>query len=284
MDTLLDWSRRSLLAASVLLGACSGATGEGAAGDGDTSEEDIVGGRVENRFPPVGYLALDEDASGARFTPFCTATLIAPRVVATAAHCVHDTKHSAGLHGPYITFAFGRAIADRRAPVYVSAIYEDPAYDPQRPDYFSAAVFEHDFALLVLERPITEVAPARLEAADPTRPFIAVGYGRTKTGPYDLVEEGLPKRKSLAMKLVGGTAASHYELQSTAGAVCYGDSGGPLLQTVQINGRAETVTVGVLATMFAEDPNVTCARGTVAAYVSFVAQRAFVSRVLASVR
>src|SRR5262245_60657050 len=91
-------TRRAFFAASVaatLAGAaCSGQV------DASSDEAEIVGGRAERRFAPVGYLSMETDRSGRSFTPFCTATLLAPRVLATAAHCVHDMKHRVRSEGP----------------------------------------------------------------------------------------------------------------------------------------------------------------------------------------
>ncbi len=254
-----------------------------ACGDGEeisSADEDIVGGRNDTRFSPVGYLALDADRTGAHYTLFCTATLIAPKVVATAAHCVHETKLQTSAAGPYITFATGAA-KGARTPSYARLVYEDPLYDPLDPAYSAKELYAHDFALLVLDDAVPGVTPAKIAPADPSRPYLAVGYGRTKTGPYDLVEPGPPKRKSLAMSLVGGTPDTYYVVdpKGGAGAVCYGDSGGPLLQ-VGGTGK-DVVVVGVLATMFGDDPNKTCVPGTRTAYSSFVAEKALVDQVLA---
>ena len=248
----------------------------------DTATEDdaIVGGRAERRFAPVGYLAIENDRTTTSFTPFCTATLIAPRVVATAAHCVHDIKHSVQPAGPWMTFSRGATTAANRAPVFVSAIYEDPGFNPLDPQYFPRELYQHDFALLVLETPMEGTTPARIATSDPTHAHVAVGYGRTKTGPFDLVEEGLPKRKSLRMTLSSESPPTHLLADpEPSGSVCYGDSGGPLLD---VNTSGESVIVGVLATMFQDDPNVTCKPGTRVAYASFAAKRAFVDEVLAA--
>ncbi len=259
---------------AALLPACSDA------GSDRTADDDIVGGAAERRFLSVGYLAL-ERADGASLSPFCTGTLIAPRVVATAAHCVHELKYAVAPGGPFMTFTRGLTTSAARAPVPVSLVYEDPAYNPQDPAYEANAGFANDFALLVLERPMEGVTPARIAAADPTKAHLAVGYGRTKSGPYDLVEEGLPKRKSLEMTVIGGSAETYYLSRPDAdGSVCYGDSGGPLLELG--DDARDVAIVGVTAHMFNLDPNDACMPGTRVAQPSLAAKKAMIDEVLAA--
>jgi len=262
-----------------LLGLASGCTT--AAPTGSVADQDIVGGVEDQRFQAVGYLSLD-GANGS-MSVFCTGTLIAPRVVATAAHCLYDTMRMVTPAGPFISFNTGLTTAVPRRRYPGVAVYIAPGYDPNKPGYFENAGYAEDLALMVLESPVTEVAPAEIEIGDATQAYRAVGYGRTVSGPHELPGEALPARKSLPMRIDGGTPETHYRVTPEGGASCYGDSGGPLVADDE-SGR--TRTVGVLASFLDPnpDPERLCAPGTPAAYASFVHHHWLVEQVLATVR
>lgn len=256
------------------------ATGCGAAVEDETvDEEAIVGGKREAGFRAVGYLSMDDDTSGQRFSRFCTATLIAPNVVATAAHCVHEMKFAQQPGGPWMTFAVGSATPIARRPTRVYSVYEDPAYNPLDPEYQTNNGAKHDFALLVLASNVTDVTPARIGAPDASRKHIAIGYGRTVAGAFDLVERGLPQRKAIPMT-VGAISATFTNAEPTnkrTDSVCYGDSGGALLE-IDPQRPTEALLVGVLAQMDNDDPSRTCLPGTGAGYSSLAAHRSLVAQ------
>src|SRR4051794_12470362 len=84
--------------AAVLAVGCSAAGG--AEGDAPASSEDhLVGGTRDQRWGASGYLLAGSSMDRLDSSKVsCGATLIAPRVVVTAAHCVTDA---------HTTFAFG---------------------------------------------------------------------------------------------------------------------------------------------------------------------------------
>ncbi len=272
------WVIASLAGAAML--------GCGAAAEDETvDEEAIVGGKREAGFRAVGYLSMDADTSGQNFSRFCTATLIAPNVVATAAHCVHEMKFAQQPGGPWMTFAVGSATPIARSPTRVYSVYEDPAYNPLDPAYQTNNGAKHDFALLVLSSNVTGVTPARIGTPDASRKHIAIGYGRTVAGAFDLLERGLPQRKAIAMTLgaISANFTSAEPTNKTTDSVCYGDSGGALLE-IDPRRPSEALLVGVLAQMDNDDPSRTCMPGTGAGYSSPNAHRTLVDQVNAAAR
>lgn len=150
----------SLLALALVAltsGGCASETApEGDAEEGATSEDQLVGGAREQRWAGSGYLlrgsSMDRiDSSKVA----CGATLIAPRVVVTAAHCVVD----AGA-----TFAFGTGDVGTSPLVRVVERHAHPEFHPEAQGSFDLthALRKFDVAYLVLERAVDFAAPAEL--------------------------------------------------------------------------------------------------------------------------
>lgn len=150
--------------------------------------------------------------------PFCSGVLIAPRVVATAAHCIH--RRPTGL-----SVFFG----SEPLPLFGSRTgHEIHVIDSiVHPSYRFPAV-EHDLALLLLEQAAT-VTPTgrssarhRLRAGESVR---VVGFG-----PASERDRRRVKRTSRAPLTKLGAATLSFAGHSGARSrLCVGESGGPLL-------------------------------------------------------
>lgn len=153
-------SSSPLRLAALALAACSVA----ACGEADNVitagavESDLVAGGRDLRWAASGYLARGPSMEGLdRARPFCGATLIAPDVAVTAAHCVVDRE---------TTLAFGSGDAGGGPVVRVIERHVHPGY---RPELLAARAeaLTNDVAWVVLERPISFVKPAELPAEAP---------------------------------------------------------------------------------------------------------------------
>src|SRR5215204_1983430 len=110
-----------------------------------------------NRHPNVGGLVSTTQYSDGTWI-YCSGTLISPTVFLTAAHCASDGER---LAVPF-----------------------DPAYEAGDTVYTGTfAADPHDIAVVVLDSPVEDIAPAQLPEGDSlsnlssSQQFTSVGYG-----------------------------------------------------------------------------------------------------------
>jgi secreted trypsin-like serine protease len=172
-----------------------------------------------NRHPEVG--ALVGTFSSGTF-PYCTGTLISPTVFLTAAHC--------NLGSSRVNVTFDTKFSSK-SKLYAGTYYYDPAYNQSQND-------PHDIAVVVLDKPINNIAPARLPTAGQldslsgSQRFTAVGYGGQEpvNQPGGPVIAYLDTREYSTETLNAINPAWLRLSQNPAkgdGGACYGDSGGP---------------------------------------------------------
>ena len=115
-----------------------------------TPAQAITYGELDgNRHPNVGGLVAATPYSDGTWL-YCSGTLISPTVFLTAAHCDEGTAH--------VTVTFDTAYQDGDK-TYTGTWYADPRYNWQQDD-------PHDIAVVVFDKPIKGIVPARLPAAD----------------------------------------------------------------------------------------------------------------------
>ncbi len=165
----------------------------------------IVGGKLYAGLPAVG--ALYEDGEIA-----CTATVIGPRTLLSAAHCLD------GVSARSLQFVIGK---DASSPEYVLDIADlrpHPSYDPDRAS--------NDIGLLTLaeEAPVEPlpVLERRMDASWVGTALLFVGYGTT--GKQAWASAGKKRMVKMEISYVSRTT---FDYEVPGKNTCFGDSGGP---------------------------------------------------------
>lgn len=210
-------SARRLLSASLTIlsvTACSMPVGDEA-----TSEAAIVGGVIDTGDPAVFQLKTVTPSAGGSTIEGCTATLVAPKVLVTAAHCIADATASsvAWVHDGGTPASTPSAAAGWRR---VASMAKHPKY-PQ-----PYANLGYDCAVLVLDAPVEGVAPKAYRrtplGTGVGRAARIVGYGNTNgsTGT------GSGTKRMLATR-IKEVRDGILTIGQRGAVSCQGDSGGP---------------------------------------------------------
>ena len=237
----------ALFAAALLGSGTIGSSISCSARSGDPSASGTSRSAITSGTPTSGDLGVAALLQGG--TLVCTATLVAPRVLLTAAHCLSsDTPPEA---------FFGSTPSSGGTQVQILAVQIHPDFD--------ATTLENDVAMALL----ADAAPAGATPwALPSAPLGAssvgmalrlVGFGRT--GPDDTT----PPEKREGTSTIASLTADQLTFGPSPSQTCSGDSGGPAFATL---GGVEAI-VGVTSS---GDPQ--CAQMAtdmrVDAYASFV--------------
>ena len=208
--------QRRALALLVLLTVL---VGGGLAGSPATA---IINGTADgNAHPAVGGLVSPTQYADGSWL-YCSGTLISPTVFLTAAHCGTDGERVG------VTFDSDYEAGD---PVYYGTFQADPAYPGSSSD-------SHDIAVVVLDKAVKGITPAKLPTADSLsnlsadQRFTSVGYGA-----YEVTNEPgghrylYDDRRMVATGTLNATNKTWLRISMNAstgnGGTCYGDSGGP---------------------------------------------------------
>jgi secreted trypsin-like serine protease len=224
----------------------------------------VTGGDADGNLHPSVGLILFYSADG-RFR--CSATLVTPTVLLTAAHCTADTvgktlvdfRSVVALQPPNgYPVAADPTTGYTQAEIESAGFLSGTAY--AHPDYSNFTDLDNwnDVGVIVLDRPVTGIEPATvaplnyLDAfAQPVLNrtlFTSVGYGtevrKPDSGPQKPTAETYPLIRRYAVQ--PGQKLTNQILQLNGnindnrgtGGTCFGDSGGPTF----LNGYVVTVT------------------------------------------
>jgi secreted trypsin-like serine protease len=197
------------------LTAC-GAAAPAASEDTEATADAIVGGKSDSKDAAVVAIDIAGEA-------LCTGSLIGPRLVLTARHCVSETSEEVDCP------ARGAQIqSDRPADDFTILVGSDlktarPVAIGQRvitPD--SDVLCEHDVALIELDRAVSGITPLALGSLSGVKTVRGVGFGKrgdNAAAGKKMTRSNVPVESASSSEFVVGVLS------------CNGDSGGPALDS-----------------------------------------------------
>jgi MYXO-CTERM domain-containing protein len=207
------YARASAL--TLILSAGSGCVAE----PGDDREDRVgvstsalIGGNISNEDPAI--VALSTGGT----TSFCTGTLVSPSVVLTAAHCID----MAGVDPNIIAF-FGTDLSGDGTRIGIGLKTQHLMW--------TGSVGSHDIGLLRLNFPQDPFLPVRLNTS-PLDQHLGEPYRHVGFGVYDRTTQEADGKKREGTTAISATQGDIVESGDDQIAVCFGDSGGPGLISI----------------------------------------------------
>ncbi len=196
------------------LAACTTLASEPANEELGQRNQPLIGGVVDGEDPAV--VALTRGGNSA----FCTGTLISPRVVLTAAHCV-DMLGS----DPNAAIYFGSDTRDGGQQIGVGQKKQHPMWNGN--------VGAFDVGLLLMNFPYQDPTIARQLNTDAViGDHVGEDYRHVGFGVYDRDTQEADGQKRTGTTTIGGVLGDVIRSGDANVSVCFGDSGGPAFLNV----------------------------------------------------
>jgi secreted trypsin-like serine protease len=244
----------ALLASLVVVASAGAAAASDAAGNPKATGS-VIGGHATTiaDFPALAYVEGVQATSGYA----CTGTVVAPRVVLTAGHCVEDIESSSIVEPSKIAVATGVSNLEHIPPANISAVVRVLAYPS-----FDPALLHGDAGLLILAAPVAAppialATKAETALYEPGDELTVAGWGIDKRGteqtPTQLQAATVPIQETERCRNGLKRFYPFYDASRQLCTLdapgfkitpCHGDSGGPAIATRE-DGTA--VEVGVVS-------------------------------------
>ncbi len=197
----------------------------------------LIGGKPDRSMTAVGGLS-----RSARGGTFCTATLIARRIVLTAGHCVSRGSYKTS-GSPY----FRMELPDARDPKGYKFVYYASQQVATHPKWRGSISAGNDIAVVILKKKVDpkQATPIRYNQTALDRSYVGkdlwfLGYGAIASGwRYPTVKYGA----KIPITAVQSDRLIH---RASGKSICFGDSGGPAM--LQFNGQWRVVGVNSYVT------------------------------------
>ena len=240
---LLSYMRTLALALACVALATTGCAVESEDPIEGTGEEALVGGTPESRFLAAGYLA-SADGSG---PALCGATLIAPNVAVTAAHCVYRHRDRK------LAFGVGEVSAKARVEVTEVKYHPEAHLEARGRIDLVHTLLLNDLAYMILASPVRGVTPAAIPAAKPAWASCdvrLVGYGkddservtRKGVGGCVVLNAKLGTDQIVEIRPDSGGAVCHRDGDEGHAAIREGAGGAPVLVGLYVGSVTGSLT------------------------------------------